>query len=324
MHNFARGAGTPEPPECPPGAPFPLATIRGEPCGPRPWPEPGRTHGCPRGGRGASGYAGGELLRLIAGHPDLELGPVTAGANAGAPGHRRAPAPARAGRALTFEPDRSGPAGLGRPGLPGPASRGVGGPGGGPLPAQVAVIDLSASFRLVRPGGSGRASTGASTPGAGCTGCRNCRAPGSGSPRPAGSPPRAATPPRHPGPRPPAGQRAWPSRQDIVVVSASGTSAPGRSPIRGAAGDRGDGRGVGVPGGRGAPAHPGDRAGPGRGGRGRGEPTARMPPGRRSPSPRCWPPCPAASWPPAPPGWPTGAAAAPTPCRRASWPCVRG
>ena len=33
---------------------------------------------------GASGYAGGELLRLIAGHPDLELGPVTAGANAGA------------------------------------------------------------------------------------------------------------------------------------------------------------------------------------------------------------------------------------------------
>ena len=34
---------------------------------------------------GASGYAGGELLRLIAGHPDLELGPVTAGTNAGAP-----------------------------------------------------------------------------------------------------------------------------------------------------------------------------------------------------------------------------------------------
>src|ERR1035438_4646854 len=33
---------------------------------------------------GAGGYAGGELLRLIAGHPDLELGPVTAGSNAGA------------------------------------------------------------------------------------------------------------------------------------------------------------------------------------------------------------------------------------------------
>jgi N-acetyl-gamma-glutamyl-phosphate reductase len=34
---------------------------------------------------GASGYAGGELLRLLAGHPDLELGPVTAETNAGRP-----------------------------------------------------------------------------------------------------------------------------------------------------------------------------------------------------------------------------------------------
>ena len=34
---------------------------------------------------GASGYAGGELLRLVLGHPDLTLGPVAAGASAGAP-----------------------------------------------------------------------------------------------------------------------------------------------------------------------------------------------------------------------------------------------
>jgi N-acetyl-gamma-glutamyl-phosphate reductase len=34
---------------------------------------------------GASGYAGGELLRLLAGHPGLEIGPLTAGSNAGAP-----------------------------------------------------------------------------------------------------------------------------------------------------------------------------------------------------------------------------------------------
>jgi N-acetyl-gamma-glutamyl-phosphate reductase len=34
---------------------------------------------------GASGYAGGELLRLLAGHPDLEIGPLTAGSSAGAP-----------------------------------------------------------------------------------------------------------------------------------------------------------------------------------------------------------------------------------------------
>ena len=32
---------------------------------------------------GASGYAGGELLRLLAGHPDLEVGPLSAGGNAG-------------------------------------------------------------------------------------------------------------------------------------------------------------------------------------------------------------------------------------------------
>ncbi len=34
---------------------------------------------------GASGYAGGELLRLLLGHPDLELGPVAAGSAAGKP-----------------------------------------------------------------------------------------------------------------------------------------------------------------------------------------------------------------------------------------------
>ncbi len=32
---------------------------------------------------GASGYAGGELLRLLLGHPDLAVGPVAAGASAG-------------------------------------------------------------------------------------------------------------------------------------------------------------------------------------------------------------------------------------------------
>jgi len=34
---------------------------------------------------GASGYAGGELLRLLAGHPDFEIGAVTAAASAGKP-----------------------------------------------------------------------------------------------------------------------------------------------------------------------------------------------------------------------------------------------
>src|ERR1700760_2011044 len=34
---------------------------------------------------GASGYAGGELLRLLAGHPDLEITAVSAGSSAGKP-----------------------------------------------------------------------------------------------------------------------------------------------------------------------------------------------------------------------------------------------
>ncbi len=34
---------------------------------------------------GASGYAGGELLRLLAGHPDLEIATVSAGSSAGRP-----------------------------------------------------------------------------------------------------------------------------------------------------------------------------------------------------------------------------------------------
>ena len=32
---------------------------------------------------GASGYAGGELLRLLTGHPDLEIGPLAANSSAG-------------------------------------------------------------------------------------------------------------------------------------------------------------------------------------------------------------------------------------------------
>ena len=98
---------------------------------------------------GASGYAGGELLRLIAGHPDLELGPVTAGANAGAPVTAVHPhLPGLAG--LTFEstdPDRLASADLVFLALHHEESARV----AARLPAQAAVIDLSASFRLSDP-----------------------------------------------------------------------------------------------------------------------------------------------------------------------------
>ena len=34
---------------------------------------------------GASGYAGGEVLRLLLGHPAVEIGALTGGSNAGEP-----------------------------------------------------------------------------------------------------------------------------------------------------------------------------------------------------------------------------------------------
>jgi N-acetyl-gamma-glutamyl-phosphate reductase len=98
---------------------------------------------------GASGYAGGELLRLVAAHPDLELGPVTAGASAGAAvadvhPHLRA----LAGR--TF--DRADPGVLASAdlvflALPHEESAAL----AASLPGQVAIVDLSASFRLADP-----------------------------------------------------------------------------------------------------------------------------------------------------------------------------
>jgi len=99
---------------------------------------------------GASGYAGGELLRLIATHPDLELGPVTAKSNAGAAVTGLHPhLTGLAGR--TFEPTepaRLAAADLVFLALQHEESAAI----AARLPADVAVIDLSASFRLADPG----------------------------------------------------------------------------------------------------------------------------------------------------------------------------
>jgi len=98
---------------------------------------------------GASGYAGGELLRLILGHPDLEIGPVTAGASAGTPVADVHPhLPALAGR--TF--DRADPGLLASAdlvflALPHEESAAL----AASLPGHAAVVDLSASFRLGDP-----------------------------------------------------------------------------------------------------------------------------------------------------------------------------
>jgi len=99
---------------------------------------------------GASGYAGGELLRLISGHPDLELGFAAAAGNAGAPVTGVHPHLTGLGD-RTFEaldPAALAAADLVFLALPHEESAAV----GAALPSHVPVVDLSASFRLADPG----------------------------------------------------------------------------------------------------------------------------------------------------------------------------
>jgi N-acetyl-gamma-glutamyl-phosphate reductase len=101
---------------------------------------------------GASGYAGGELLRLLAGHPDLEIGVLTAGSSAGktvGEVHAHlAGIPALAGR--TFE--AQGTASLAScdlvfAALPAGQSAVL----ARSIPAAVKIVDLGPDFRLADP-----------------------------------------------------------------------------------------------------------------------------------------------------------------------------
>ena len=101
---------------------------------------------------GASGYAGGELLRLLAGHPDLEIGSLAAHGSAGT-------------SVTALHPQLSGHPGL-RDSVFGPADPGLLAgadllftalPHGesaqlaAELPAHLKIIDLAADFRLADP-----------------------------------------------------------------------------------------------------------------------------------------------------------------------------
>jgi N-acetyl-gamma-glutamyl-phosphate reductase len=95
---------------------------------------------------GASGYAGGEILRLLAGHPDLEIGPLAAGSSAGSP--VTSVHPNLAGLAdRTFGP--TDPAALAGAdlvfmALPHAEAAAL----AADLPAGVKIVDLGAGFRL--------------------------------------------------------------------------------------------------------------------------------------------------------------------------------
>jgi N-acetyl-gamma-glutamyl-phosphate reductase len=97
---------------------------------------------------GASGYAGGELLRLIAGHPEFEIVAATAHTNAGAPVasvHQHL-----VGLDLIFtetDPEVLATADLVFLALP----HGESGAVAAKLPGQVRVVDLGADHRLTDP-----------------------------------------------------------------------------------------------------------------------------------------------------------------------------
>lgn len=101
---------------------------------------------------GASGYAGGELLRLLAGHPDLEIGPLAANSNAGAAVTAAHPQltghPALDGAVFAGpDPDVLADADLLFTALPHGESAQL----AARLPAQLKIIDLGADFRLADP-----------------------------------------------------------------------------------------------------------------------------------------------------------------------------
>ena len=245
---------------------------------------------------GASGYAGGELLRLLAGHPEFELVAATR------PRQRRgspvaAVHPHLLGLDLTFGATDAGDA------RPTPtwsswrcrtASRRRSPP---QLPADVKVVDLGADHRLRDADAWAALLRRRRTPAPGPTACPSCPASGRAI---AGVDPGRGT-----------GCYAVAITLALAPLIAAGLAEPGRrgggrrvghhrrrpgaqaAPAR----QRGDGRPVALQGRR-APARAGDQAGHRR--------------ARRCRSRRCWRRCRAASWPPSPRGRPGRASPRPT------------
>ncbi|WP_121193008.1 N-acetyl-gamma-glutamyl-phosphate reductase [Motilibacter peucedani] len=101
---------------------------------------------------GASGYAGGELLRLLAGHPDFEVRRVTGASSAGTPLVQSQPhlVGSPGASALTLEatdPARLAEADLVFLALPHGQSAAI----AAELPDSTVVVDLGADFRLADP-----------------------------------------------------------------------------------------------------------------------------------------------------------------------------
>jgi N-acetyl-gamma-glutamyl-phosphate reductase len=100
---------------------------------------------------GASGYVGGELLRLLAGHQDLEIGPLSAQGSAGTAVtavHPQLTGHLDGSVFVPTEPGLLSDADLLFMALPHGESARL----AAALPAQLKVVDLGADFRLADPG----------------------------------------------------------------------------------------------------------------------------------------------------------------------------
>ncbi|HEU5418248.1 MAG TPA: N-acetyl-gamma-glutamyl-phosphate reductase [Streptosporangiaceae bacterium] len=178
---------------------------------------------------GASGYAGGELLRLLAGHPDLEIGAITAGGSAGKTVGEVHPHLAGvaglAGRVFEAHGAAS-VAGCDLVFLALPAGESA--PLAASLPAAVKVVDLGPDFRLSDPEAWARHYSGAH-PGRWVTGLPEL--PGLREQVSAAS--RVAAPGCYATAAilalVPLIAAGLVTARDVVVVAASGTSGAGRS-----------------------------------------------------------------------------------------------
>ena len=200
---------------------------------------------------GASGYAGGELLRLLRGHPELELVAVAAGRQRRAPARRGAPAAADARRPGS----RRGHARCARGAdlvflaLPHGQSAAL----AAALPDECTVIDLGADFRLASAAAWAAVLRRLARRLLALRPARAARRPRRAGRGPAASPTPAATRPRSRSRSPAARGRAGRARRRRGRRRQRHLRRrPGRQAV--AAGQRGDGRPVGVQGGRRAPA----------------------------------------------------------------------
>ena len=127
---------------------------------------------------GASGYAGGELLRLLDAHPDLSVDVVTASSNAGELVTSVHPhLPQFAGRVFeAVDVAALAAADVVFLALPHGQSAAI----VAQLPDHQLVVDLGADFRL-RDASRGTSSTAAPTPAPGPTACPSCPARAAGS-----------------------------------------------------------------------------------------------------------------------------------------------